>query len=286
MNFLMNNQKPILAAMLRAGLLLIVVIGYASRTWAQRPFDASETSEGIRGFTEPYRLAELASDETGAISKLNVDVGSVVQQHEIIATLDDRVQKLQVEAAKHLAASTAELDSARLTLQKRQTVLEIIQELRKSGGTTPSELARAEMELAVAKARLVKAQEDIVSYEIELRKAEIQLDRRWIRAPFAGVVSQVHRRDGEFLSPLHPEVITLVQVDTLLGAFNIPSSQVATVNLGQEVVVEFTNGELVSATVHSIGVQTDAESSTVLVKVKIDNSQGLLRSGEQCQLIL
>ena len=282
----MNNQKPKLAIVAHIALTLVFVTGYADQAMAQKPPFPSERSEEIRGFTEPFRNIELASDETGAISSLNVDVGSVVQEGEIIATLDDRVQKLQVEEAKHLAASTAEFDSARINFEKRQAMLETILKLQNSGGTTLSELVRAEMELAAAKARLVKTQEDIVHSEIELQKAEVQLDRRWIRSPFSGVVSQVHRREGEFLSPLHPEVITLVQIDNLLGLFNIPSSQIHKVKLDQEVVVEFADGECVKATVHSIGVQTDAESSTVLVKVKIDNSDGLLRSGEQCKLIL
>ena len=282
----MNNQKPRRTFIVRIALTLAIVSGCADHALAQPSPIQGERSDEIRGFTEPFRTIELASDETGAISTLNVDVGSIVQQGEIIATLDDRVQKLQVEQAKHLAASTAELDSARINFEKRQAMLETILKLQKNGGTTPTELVRAEMELAAAKARLVKTQEDIVNFEIDLRKAEVQLDRRWIRSPFASVVSQVHRREGEFLSPLHPEVVTLVQIDNLLALFNIPSSQIHKIQLDQEVVVEFADGECVKATVHSIGVQTDAESSSVLVKVKIDNADGMLRSGEQCKLIL
>ena len=45
-----------------------------------------------------------------------------------------------------------------------------------------------------------------------------------------------------------------------------------------------TDGVDVIGTIYSIGVQTDAESGTVQVKVELDNSEGKLRGGEQCYL--
>ncbi len=238
----------------------------------------------INGFTQPFREIDLASDETGSIFALNVDSGSVVEAGQIIARLDDGVQKLQVEQANHLSRSKSALESARKTYEKRQLITERIRDLISTGHATDSELIRADLEEAIAQANYMAAQENTIGHDINLRKAELMLERRLIRAPFAAVVAKVHRREGEFLSPMKPEIVRLVQVNQLLAIFNIPSHQVKSLKQDQTLIVAFHDGNETNGTLHAIGVQTDAESGTVEVKVLLDNSAGNFRSGEQCYL--
>ncbi len=240
----------------------------------------------ISGFTEPFRQIELASDEAGTIAELNVVEGSVVDNGEILARLDDRVQLLQVESAQHLVNATSALDAARKLLKKRQMIADRIEELVSTGHATTSEMIRADLERSIAHAKYLAAEEEAVSREIDLRRANVMLERRSIRAPFDGVVSKVHRKQGEFLSPLRPEIVTLIQIDTLLAVFNIPSDMINSFERGREYTISFDNGMQVAGTVHQIGVATDAESGTVQIKIKLDNSDRRIRSGEQCYLEL
>ncbi len=238
----------------------------------------------ITGFTEPFRKIELASDEAGSIAELLCREGTQVNQGDVLARLDDRVQKLQVESAQHLVDATSALDAARQHLEKREIISDRIQQLLGTGHATESELIRSELELSIAKSKYAASQEEAVSREIDLRRAQVLLDRRSIRAPFTGVVAKLHRKEGEFLSPLRPELVTLIQVDRLLAVFNVPSEQINSFAVGSKATVSFNDSQQVIGNVYAIGVQTDAESGTVQIKVQLDNSKDQLRSGEQCYL--
>ena len=238
----------------------------------------------INGFTEPFREVELASDEAGSIARLYVEEGSRVEAGEVLAELDDRVQRLQVESAQHLVNSNSALDAARRSLEKRELIATRIRELIETGHATDSEIIRAELEQSIARAKYMAAEEEAIGREIDLRRAQLMLERRSIRAPFTAVVAQIYRHEGEFLSPVHPEVVSLIQVDKLLAVFNVPSSEIADLKNQKQIPVLFNDGTEVMGSLHLIGVETDAESGTVAVKVLLDNANGQLRSGEQCFL--
>lgn len=238
----------------------------------------------IDGFIEPFRSIELSSDETGAIAGLEVEEGDTVATDQVVARLDVRVQELQLEIAAQLAKTTSQLEAAEQTLKKRQEIARRLEELKSRGHASNSEIIRAQMELSIAQAKVLAAQEEKAVREIECRRAEVQLARRTILSPFEGVIAKIHRREGEFLSPLHPEVATIIQIDRLLATFAVPSSQLETFEIGKEFNIELENGTLIKAKVHRIGVETDAQSGTVEVKLVIENDKQELRSGEICTL--
>ncbi len=242
---------------------------------------ANAVAQGqIEGFTEPFRKIDLSSDESGAISSLNIEEGQWVAGNAIVAKLDSSVQEIQLEIAKHLAESKSEVLAAEESFKKRESIHGRIQQLQAKGHATDSERLRSAMELSIAKARMLSAREDAEVRQIEYRRALMQLERRTIRAPFAGVVSKIHKREGEFISPVHPEIITLIQVDRLIAKFNVPSSQVQVFERGKKFSLQMYDGNLVEATVYSVGVYTDAQSGTVEVKLIVDNSNNELRAGE------
>jgi RND family efflux transporter MFP subunit len=226
----------------------------------------------------------LSSDETGSIASLEVEEGDSVTADQVIARLDVRVQELQLEIASHLATTTSQLEAATRSLRKRQAISVRLKELKAKGHASQSEIIRSEMELSIAEAKLLAAKEELTVREIEQRRAAVQLDRRTISSPFAGVVATVHRREGEYLSPLHPEIVTIIQIDQLIAKFPVQSSLVSSLQVGQEFEIELEHGTKVPAKVYRIGIETDAQSGTVEVKLIIDNSTRKIRAGEICTL--
>lgn len=248
-------------------------------------FTFAAVSQGqIEGFTEPFRSIDLSSDEAGAIAELKVDEGHEVEKGDVVARLDDRVQRVQVQIATEMANATSQLDAARKTLEKRRTIGQRLQAMQHSGHASDSEIIRSQMELSIAEAKYNAAREEGVIRKMEKQRAEIQLARRSITAPMSGIISKVHRRDGEYLSPVHPEVVTIIQVDRLLSTFNIPVSQTNEFRVGKEFELKFESGKSVTATVHSVSVSTDAQSQTVEVKLVFDNRDRAFRAGEICTL--
>ena len=269
-----TNTIPTLRSLSFALLAVATVVSLASST----------VSAQIEGFTEPFRSVDLSSDEAGAIAALEVREGDSVAKGNVVARLDDRVQKIQLEIASRLASASSELEGAQRTYQKRQTIYDRLVGMQQRGHASQSEIIRAELELSIAQARYDAVREEGAVRKIEMQRAEVQLDRRYVRAPFDGVISKIHRREGEFLSPVRPEVVTIVQVDRLLTTFAVPVSQATQFQVGREFELKFENGLSVTAVVHSMSVNTDAESQTVEVKLVFDNPDQEIRAGEICTL--
>ncbi len=244
----------------------------------------SDQSNAIDGYISPFRSIELSSDEAGAIAKLAVEEGDLIEAGGTVARLDDRVQKLQVQIAEELAHTTSQLIAANQLLEKRKEISRRLGELQQRGHASQSEIIRAEMELSIAQAKVLAAKEEKAVREIELRRAEVQLNRRTITSPFDGIVAKIHRREGEFLSPLNPEVATIIQVDKLLASFAIMSNQLGQFSIDQEHTIRLENGSLIKGRVYRIGVETDSQSGTVEIKLLIENPNLKLRSGESCSL--
>ena len=275
------NLKTIIAAF---G-FVCVVFAFVSIANSQTPSEPDmEIISEVIGFTEPYKTIDLASDELGSIAEMFVREGDYVSAKTAIAQLDSRVQKLQLEIATQVASTNSELVGAERILAKRKAILNRLRILKAKGHASDSEIIRAEMELSIADAKRMSAKEDKLVREIEMRRAAVQLERRSILAPFAGRVSKIHRHAGEFLSPINPEVVTIIQTDRLLATFNVPSSKVSMLEVGATHQIQLANGTIIDAVVEQIGVITDAQSGTVEVKLVIDNSDERIRSGESVTL--
>ncbi len=239
----------------------------------------------IEGFIEPFREIDLSSDETGAIFSLQVAEGDPVKAGDVIAKLDDRLQKIQVEIAAQIVDSRSQVEVAERAFSKRTTILNKLEKLYQQGHAGHSEVVRAEMEFSISEARLQAAKDELAIRGIELRRAEVELRKRMIVAPFDGVVSTIYRREGEFLSPIHPEVVKLIQIDKVLATFAVPSSRLATFQRAKPFQIEIGGIQTVTGKLHSVSVQTDAQSGTVKVTLEIDNPGLKIRSGELCVLL-
>ncbi len=250
---------------------------------AQVTFAQSENF-AVEGFIEPFRRIELSSDETGAIAELMVVEGQTVRENDVVAKLDSRVQQIQLEIATKVAGSISQQRSAGNTLKKRRAITQRLELLKQQGHASDSEIIRASLEMSIAEANYFNAVEEAAVREIEKRRAQVQLERRTIRAPFDGFISKVVSREGEFLSPLHPEICTLIQVDKLLATFNVDSRTARDFQVGQTYDLQLSSGSTVQAEVHSVGVEINPQSGTVEIKFVIDNENYQIRSGESCTL--
>ena len=275
------SLKTICAAFGFTCIALVFVSIANSQTLSESTQDGN--SEVI-GFTEAYKKIDLSSDELGAIAEMFVKEGDFIAAQAPVAQLDARVQKLQLEIATQVASTRSELDGAERVLAKRESILNRLRIMKAKGHASDSEIIRAEMELSIAEAKRMSAKEDMMVREIEMRRAAVQLERRSILAPFSGVVAKIHRHAGEFLSPLNPEVVTIIQTDRLLATFNVPSSRISVLQVGAIHQLELSNGSIVDAVVEQVGVIIDAQSGTVEVKFVIDNVDGHIRSGESITL--
>lgn len=239
----------------------------------------------LEGYTEPYRTIRVATDETGIIDEIFISEGQAVSKDTPLMRLNNDVHQALLAVAEQNMNARGRLESARAELELKKERLKILHTLRREGNARQEEVDRSEYEAAAAKANVQAVQEDLISRRLEYQKIKTQISRRTIRAPISGVVSIIHKEQGEFVAPNSPETLTLVQIDQLLAYFTLTSQQAAQLKLDDKIEVAFKhNQSSTEGIVEFISPVTDAQSGTVLVKIRIDNRNGAFRSGERCTI--
>ncbi len=254
--------------------LLVAGSSAGESTWA---FD-------LEGFTEPYRTIKVAADETGTIAEVFVREGRIVKVGQPLARLNSTIHQTLLAIAEQNMNAEGRLDAARADLDMKMDRLEKLKPLLDEGYARQEEVDRATNEVQVAEANLRTAQEDLATRRLEYEKTKAQIAQRTIRAPIDGVITEMHKDVGEFVAPNSPDILTLVQLDQLLANFTLTSSQASKLKLDEEIDIRFVGGLKTTGVVEFISPVTNAESGTVLVKIRIENAKRLYRSGERCRM--
>jgi RND family efflux transporter MFP subunit len=250
--------------------------------------------------------ALIGAKVAGRIKEIKVDLGSAVEEGQVIAFLepdefDLRVQQaeaqvLQARAAVGLKAGEAEesldparaapvlqekalMDEARLLLNRRRA-------LKSKRVITTEEFQQSESVLRVAEAKYESAL-NMVHANLGLlavRKAELATARQTrldsvFRAPFAGVIDSRNVAPGSFVNVGDP-VASLVRTHPLRFRAAIPERRSTQIRVGQDVRV-FVEGEKspVVATITRVSPSLDLASRSLLIEADIDNVEGRFRTG-------
>ncbi len=225
---------------------------------ALRPMERSIVLTGTLAAQE---RSVLSAKVSGHLAKILVDVGSPVEEGDLLAQIepldyDLRVQQADAALAQARAAVGLGLedknDSLRLedlnTVKQARAVLEEasqnrqrVQSLARSGIASQSEVDTVEATYQVAMSRHEVALEDARSRlaTITERRAELGLARKQladtaVRAPFNGIVQSRPGGIGEFVSAGTP-IVELVKTDPLRLRLGVPERYATQVRLGQEV---------------------------------------------------
>lgn len=255
-------------------------------TQGQGPISEYGISE-FEGFTKPRYDILVAATEIGRIAEVNVDVGDVIVAGQVVARLEDESQRAAVESSRFRAAMHGETDAAKAEAALAAVRLQQLERLASRDMARPDEVTRAAADLEIAKARQLAAAEQEKLRQLELKRYELQLERRSIVAPMSGVVAKVLHAPGEYLTPGDPAVIQLLNVETIYGVFSLPAKEAIRLRIGDRRSVYVASlRKSVDAVVHSISPAIDGESGTIEVRLAINNSNGELRVGDACRLSL
>jgi RND family efflux transporter MFP subunit len=189
----------------------------------------------------------------GRVVEVPVVSGQPVEAGEPLALLDDDAEEIGVERAR-LAVEDAEATLARF------------EQLRSTGATTDVQVREAR--LAVDQARL------------ELRDAELELERRRVEAPFSGVVGILPVEPGQQVTT-STEIATVDDRSRILVDFRVPERWVGEVEVGDPVeAVALARPDLeLGGVVHAVDNRIDPTSRTLRVQALIENEADMLRAG-------
>jgi len=202
-----------------------------------------------------------------------------------LATLENSLQLFAIEYATQQTLKKGDLEASLAERARNLSRTEQLRALSQSGGARPDELTRAETELRVAEARVMVAMEDQIERALELKRQEVQLDRRRVLSPISGVVAKVIRRPGEYLSPGDMSIVRLIAKDSLIAVFNLPAADAMRLKVGQVVPLRPRSvPKIISGVVESIAPAIDGESGTVAIRLRVDNREENLLPGDRCMM--
>lgn len=254
---------------------------------AQRPTSGLNSQLIYEGFTEPKFDIMVAATEIGRLDEMSVQVGDEVTAGQIIGQLEDALQLSSVRIAQLQTEMQGELEASGAELELHEARTALLRQLAGEGMARPDELARAETDLRIARAKRLTVEEQLKLRKLELERYKLQLERRKIRIPIDGVISEIFHEAGEYITPADPAVVRLLVLDKLYGVFNVPVEDTATIRVGTPARIFLrSNSKTIDAKVTSISPAIDGESGTVQLRVELDNSKRELLVGDRCTLRL
>ncbi len=239
----------------------------------------------VEGYTEPNRSVDVAAHDQGVLLSLPVQVGDFVEAGQVVAQLDDVIHRILMESAAERKGARGQLNSAEAELKLKTTRLRKLTELRESGFGRKEEVERAQADRDIAAAELQSVQEELADQALQYEKFKAELERRVVHAPISGYVATRLKEPGEFVAPQEPNVLTIVELNPLLAKFSMRRSLAKQLSLGDSVTIKLGGyGKTVVGIVDQISPVVDAQSGTIKVKVRLDNSDGKILSGERCTI--
>lgn len=191
-----------------------------------------------RALIEAHRHAVLSSEIPGRIRTLTVEPGQAFEAGAVLVVFDCA----GLEAVRD--TMRAELHAAEVTLRQNRR----LEQLRSVGA--------AEVELASVKVDAGKA---------GLRKAEVDVDRCTIKAPFAGRVVERKAQQHEFVAVGTPLLEVLSDRDLTIAVM-VPSAWLVWLRAGQPFALRIDEtGEQLASEVTLLGARIDAVSQSLKV---------------------
>ena len=210
-----------------------------------------DTLEAI-GSVAAVQGVTVAADLPGLVDRIAIDSGRTVRAGEVLVELDTRQEKAQ------MAAALAQRDLSRLNLERARG-------LAAEGVVSQADYDRASAEQKQAEARVG-----------EIRAA---IERKTIRAPFAGMLGIRQVNLGQYLAGGDP-VVPLQSLDPIFVNFTVPQQEVARLRVGGDVraFVEGTT-EPFTGRITAVNSVVDEATRNVQVQATFANAQGRLRPG-------
>jgi membrane fusion protein (multidrug efflux system) len=207
----------------------------------------------VTGALTADEAADIAAERDGQVASARVERGSYVEKGAILATLDEREAK-------------AQLDQARANLAWAKAEVERYAELRRRQVVARAEDQRKGTDLDLAAASLALAEKGYADCTI--------------RAPFSGVVTEKKISAGAYIRK-GQAICGLVKIDPLRAELAIPEAAVSAIQVGQKgtLAVQSFPDRTFDATVRYIGPSLRSEARTLVVEAIVPNPQHLLKPG-------
>lgn len=240
----------------------------------------------IKAITAPSEDLMLAFARPGRIAKVLVREGQHVKAGQLLAQIEDSVERVQSALLKAKAENTTAIKAAELRLARGQAVLKKVQEAYDANAAPKRELEDARIDAAMAQLDLELAQFNHQQDQGRYQEALLALERMRLLSPVEAEVERVYVQVGEVVGaprtgqaggrPGAPAaVVRLVRTDPLWIDVPAPTRYARGLAPGQTARVRFADAPSpVKARIIRVSKVADAASETLEVRLELPNPTG------------
>lgn len=249
----------------------------------------------------------LKSEVGGTVKNLFAAEGRHVRQGDLLVELDDRefrlnLERLEAQRLRYLSElflerqfSVAEEPPAPSIVDKlarAQADYDRVSEGFKAGVASQADLERAQaaLELALIEAGRKKdevqaATKGLTQAEVDVKIARLALEKTRIRAPFAGIVTDLKLSPNERLDAGR-ELFTLVDISRIKVKAKVLESEVGKVVAGREVDLRFSAfpDRSFKGRIEAVSPVIDTADKTCGVYVVLDNPSEEIKPGMHAEV--
>jgi cobalt-zinc-cadmium efflux system membrane fusion protein len=264
-----NAESAQVPAFIRHGERIVVPAGSPLRTrlvLGAPAMDRIAPELVLPGVVEadPARQDKVLPPLSGRIVKLGARLGDRVRAGQVLA----------IVASPDFAQAVADDAKARsqltLTERARDRALAVL----KIGGAAEKDAQQALSDYAAAEAEAART-------SARLRQIGGQGANLTIRAPMAGVVTDLSVSPGSFWNDTTAPLMTVTDTSTVWVTANVPEQNLADVRKGQDAQIAFVAypGEVFTGRVLFVGDVLDPDTRRAKARIALSNKDGRLKPG-------
>jgi membrane fusion protein, multidrug efflux system len=258
---------------------------------------------------EAYTEKRIAmkSEVGGVVKNLYAAEGRHVREGDLLVELDDReyrlnLGRLEAQRLRYLSELFLERQFSVTEAPPSQDIVDKVAKAQadydriaegfKSGVASQADLEKAQsaLELALIEAGSKKdevqaATKGLTQAEVDVKIARLNLDKTRVRAPFAGIITDLKISPKERIEGGR-ELFTLVDISRIKVKAKVLESEVGKVIAGREVDLRFSAfpGRTFTGRIEAVSPVIDSEDKTCGVYVAMDNPSEEIKPGMHAEV--
>jgi RND family efflux transporter MFP subunit len=232
----------------------------------------------------PSKEVNISAAVPGVIESINVVQGDTVTQGQLLVELNSMVEEASLSLAKARTEMTANLSTEKINYKYDRLQVKRMTLLADKKFTSRQNKDEAQRLEQLSYWRVEQAKEALKVRQLELLKAQAQLNEKKIYSHLNGVVTQRLKNEGEYVDG-HP-VLTLAQLNPLHVTAVFPIEHINRLNKSSKakVFTEIDQSTGYQVRVDQIDPLGDAASGTFSVRFTLENDKNQVSAGLKCFL--
>jgi RND family efflux transporter MFP subunit len=243
--------------------------------------DAGNAGLSVSGPIIVEHEVELTAQRDGILEKIYFDAPARVQAGTLLAQLDDRQIKSNLEAARAKTRSImADLKNWQAEAQVLKSDYVRQQHLMELGLTSQEQLEHAKYKAESDQWDILRVTETLNNAKEEEHSLELEMEKTKVAAPFNGLIARRYVREGQNVAK-GERLFWVTAESPLLMRFTLPEKYFGKMKNGQPVEVTCADApaEKHVARVKQVSPVVDPSSGTFEVLVELTGDRGSLRPG-------